>query len=92
VDTDETTIPRSLRRAAVVMSLAQLKSVLEENLTDDERDELRSIERKLAAVASGKLKVEQPDTPVTAPVESGSEIETIQEGDMGNSREDLKGL
>jgi hypothetical protein len=92
VDGDETTIPKSLRRACVVMILAQLKGALEEPLTDDERDELKSVERKLGQVAACKLKVEQPDTPVAPPVESGTEIETIAEGNMGNSREDLAGL
>lgn len=92
VDDDVTTIPKSLRRVAVVMILTQLSGAIQDPLTEDERAELRSVERKLAMVAACKLKVEQPDTPIAPPVEGGTEIETISEGNMGNSREDLAGL
>lgn len=92
VDADETTIPKSLRRMAVVMILAQLKGALEEPLTEDERNELRAVETRLRAVARCEWKVEQPDTPTAAPVEGGAEIETIEDGASGSSREDLRGL
>lgn len=92
VDADETTIPKSLRRMAVVMILAQLKGALEEPLTEDERNELRAVETRLRAVAKCEWKVEQPDTPTVPEIQGGSEIETIEDGASGSSREDLKGL
>lgn len=92
VDGDETTIPKSLRRVAVCMILAQLKSAIEEPLTDDETKELDRADRKLRDVAACKLTVEQPDAPVAAPIEAGSEIETLEDGNSGQSRGDLAGL
>lgn len=92
VDDDETTIPKSLRRVAVAQIIAALKNAVEIPLTEDEVKEIERADRKLRDVARCLLTVEQPDTPVAAPIESGSEIETIAEGNQGNSREDLAGL
>lgn len=92
VDDDETTVPNSLRDLTVDLVIARLKKAIEDQLTEDERKDIERHDRRLRLIASCQWKVEQPDTPIAPPVEAGTEIETIVEGNQGNSREDLAGL
>lgn len=47
----------------------------------------------LKRIARGEVTIETPDDPEPTPeVQSGGMIETVQAGNSGNSRDDLKGL
>ena len=55
----------------------------------DNRNDLRYLER----IAEGKVTIEVPDDPIATPeTQSGGMIETVQEGNQGNSREELARL
>lgn len=92
LDADETTVPEGLRDMAVVFALAKLKNVLQIALTPAEANELEEQRRELNRIADGKDTVEQPDTPIVAPVELGGSIETIVTGNSGSTREEMSGL
>jgi len=92
VDADPTTVPAGLRDLTVDLVIARLKIALEIALEDDERTALKAHEHDLNRIADCKDKVEEPDSPVAAPVEAGGGIETLQDGNSGASREELKGL
>jgi phage gp36-like protein len=47
----------------------------------------------LKRIAEGKVTIEVPDDPIATPeVQSGGLVETVQEGNSGNSREELQRL
>jgi hypothetical protein len=77
VDDDETKIPKSLRDLAVDLIIARLKGSLEIALTDDESNNVAYRRRQLGDIMICKLKVEQPDTPVTPPTQSGPATQYI---------------
>lgn len=55
----------------------------------DHSEDLKYLER----IARGDVTIEKPDDPIATPeVQSGGMIETVQDGNSGNSREELKRL
>ena len=69
LDQDQTTIPKSLKRLACRMVITQAKNRLEMPLKEDERNQLRSDERYLERIARCEVPVDDPDNPITAPVQ-----------------------
>lgn len=62
VDTDETSVPGSLKRLCADLILFELKGRLLQPLTDDERNKLRKHTDTLNRIASCEDVIEQPDT------------------------------
>ena len=69
LDADLTTIPKGLRDIAVDLIIARLKTALEMDLSQDERENLARRERDLNRVADGTDVVDQPDNAIDAPME-----------------------
>lgn len=91
--TDETatTIPRGLVDDAVAIARWRLlisAPQLQSFQTEARKDANDKALTKLDAIAAGKFGVEPPAGTSTGT----STIETVQEGNSGNAREDLKGL
>lgn len=91
-DSDETTIPKSLKRIATTLIVADLKKAIGNALTEDERIEVASAERKLRDVSAGKLVVEQPDTAAEPTVQGGPQVELISSRTRVASREGMSSL
>jgi hypothetical protein len=91
-DADETTIPKSLKRFAVIMIIAELKNALEDELTKSQQDALEYARKQIALVREGKLLINAPDTAETPDVPATSTIETLVDGATGTSREEMAGL
>jgi hypothetical protein len=86
-----TTIPRGLVDDAVAIARWRLLTsapLLKQFQTDARKDANDKALAKLDAIAAGKYGVEPPAGTSTGT----STIETVQDGNSGNSREDLKGL
>ena len=64
LDVDTTAIPDGLKNVAVDMIIARLKIAIEQELSQDERNQLAVHERNLNRIASGDDVVEQPDNPL----------------------------
>lgn len=92
VDEDETTIPKSLRNLAVDMIIPALKGAIEEELTPAEEKSLEYRREQLSDLASGKLKVEQPDTAVEPEVQSGPAAQLLRPTDTSNPFKGLGGI
>lgn len=69
LDADLTKIPMGLRDVAVDLIVARLKTSLEIDLSQDERENIARRERDLNRVADGTDVVDQPDNAVVAPME-----------------------
>ena len=69
LDSDVTRIPKGLRDCAVDLIIARLKTALEIDLSQDERDNIARRERDLNRVANGDDVVDQPDNAIVAPME-----------------------
>jgi|GEM_PF-1371509 len=69
LDADLTTIPKGLRDVAVDLIIARLKTALEMELSQDERDNVSRRERDLNRVADCTDVVDQPDNAIPAPME-----------------------
>ena len=69
LDADTTTVPQGVKDTAVDLILARLKVALEIELTEDERRQTAKRERDLNRVADCLDVVDQPDNPITAPME-----------------------
>jgi hypothetical protein len=69
LNSDTTTIPQGLRDITVDLIIARLKTALEQELNQDERENIARRERDLNRVAEGKDVVDQPDNAVVAPME-----------------------
>jgi len=80
VDEDQTKIPKGLRDLAVDLIMARLNGTLNMALSDDERDNVAYRRRQLRDIATCSLKVEQPDTPVTPPIQAGPSSQLIRPG------------
>ena len=62
-------------------------------VTDQDKIDHAEDRAYLQRIADGKVTIEVPDDPESVPeVQSGGLIETVQEGNSGNSREELKRL
>ena len=66
LDADVTAIPDGLKNVAVDMIIARLKIAIEQELSQDERNQLTVHERNLTRIASGDDVVEQPDNPLAS--------------------------
>ena len=69
LDSDLTTIPKGLRDIAVDLIIARLKTALQQELNQDERENIARRERDLNRVANCEDVVDQPDNAVVAPME-----------------------
>ncbi len=69
LDANLTTIPKGLRDLAVDLIIARLKTALQMELSQDERDNVARRERDLNRVADCSDVVDQPDNAITAPME-----------------------
>lgn len=90
VDADLTTIPKGLRDLTVDLIIARLKKAIEQPLTEDEVRSVTTAERDLNRIASGDDVVDQPDTPIIAPVEGGPAVQLLTRRpnpfrDLGNT-------
>jgi hypothetical protein len=90
LDADETKIPKSLKKTAVVLTLAELKGRLEMALTADETKAVDKAEDDLKEIANGDA-IEEPDTPIAAPVQDtvGSPSVTDRRREKLNQRRGL---
>lgn len=77
LDSDLTKIPKGLRDVAVDIIIARLKTSLEMELTQDERENISRRERDLNRVADGTDVVDAPDTAVTPDMTSISVAPSI---------------
>ena len=64
LDTDTTTIPKSLRPAACWLIANYMAQGLGISLTEQQLDEVRNAREKLSDVARGNLTIEEPDSVV----------------------------
>lgn len=69
LDSDTTTVPQGLRDLAVDLIIARLKNAIEQPLTEDERTNLARRIADLNRIAECKDVVDQPDDPISAPME-----------------------
>lgn len=69
LDEDLTTVPKGLRDIAVDLIIARLKTALEMELSQDERENVTRRERDLNRVADCLDVVDQPDNAILAPME-----------------------
>jgi hypothetical protein len=70
VDSDLTKIPKGLRDMAVDMIIARLKTAIEQDLSDDERANLKRHTDNLNRIANCQDVVDQPDSAVTPQMEA----------------------
>ena len=80
VDADPNTIPGNLRDLAVDLIVARLKGAIENDLTEDERSNLKWRRDQLEQVAACKLKVDAPDNPIAPLVEGAPGVTLIRPG------------
>ncbi len=92
LDADLTTIPKGLRDVTVDLIIARLKGALEQELTQDERENVARRERDLNRVADGSDVVDQPDTPIAAPMEATAPVPAIQRPERQFSQENQDGI
>ena len=69
LDSNLTTIPKGLRDIAVDLIIARLKTALQQELNQDERENIARRERDLNRVANCEDVVDQPDNAIVAPME-----------------------
>jgi len=92
VDGDTTKIPTSQRDLAVDLIMARLKGVIDEALTEDERNNVTERRRQLRDIAACNLVVDQPDTPVAPEVQQSSAVKVISKNCNQLSASKLSGL
>lgn len=92
VDSDESTIPASLKPLACDLIVYRLKNRLEIELTEDERAIRRSHERTLDRIASCEDVIEQPDTSAVPAVQSTAGTPSIDNTAAACRREKRSGL
>ena len=66
LDANASAIPGGLKTLAVDIIYCRLKVAIEQELTQDERESLKSRERDLDRIADGKDLVDPPDNPIAA--------------------------
>jgi len=92
VDSDLTTIPKSLLDLACRMIIRKMKGRLEIELTTQEMREWDSDESYLKRIQLGAVPVDQPDAPVVAPVEPRSNIQIASKNKPRATRQSMNGL
>ena len=93
LDVDTSKIPNSLKDLAIRIVMRAAKGHLEYPLTQDERDDRAEDKSYLNRISDQKLRFEAPDNPGgKSEMQGGPMIETVQDGNSGNSREDLNRL
>ena len=94
LDQDTTKIPNSLKEIALRLVIRKLKGKVNFPLTKDEQEDRKEDDDYLDRISRTKARFEKPDVAAgSAEMQSGASMrETAQEGDTGNSREDLQNL
>ena len=92
IDQDTTKIPASLKLLASRMVIVAAKNRLEMPLKEDERSQLRSDERYLERIAQCAVPIEDPDTPITAPVQQSGGVTLVSSRPKKHKGSQLKGL
>jgi hypothetical protein len=93
LDVDTTAIPDGLKNMAVDFIIGRLKVSIEQELSQDERNQVATHERNLNRIASGDDVVEQPDNPLASYTEMQvSYGVTAKAGRRRATREKMDGL
>ena len=94
LDADLTKIPGGLKTLALDLIACRIKSALEMELNQDERNLLLARERDLNRIADGKDLVDLPDNPVntSATMQSGGSAQIVSQKTRLATRERLDGL
>ena len=93
LDADPTTVPRSLRPLAARTAVFALMERVQFDLNADQRTTRQADLTRLGLITSQKQRFEQADHPAgSAEMQPGEMIDTIAEGNSGNSRAELRGL
>lgn len=94
LDADLTKIPGGLKTLALDLIACRIKSALEMELNQDERNLLLARERDLNRIADGKDLVDLPDNPVAVSqtMQSGGSAQIVSQKTRLATRERLDGL
>lgn len=92
LDADASKIPNSLKAIALRMVIRLAKNQIEYPLTEDEKAQRTEDASYLNRITDAKIRFEAPDDAGASEMQPNQAIETQQDGNSGNSREDLKGL
>ena len=93
LDADTTTVPRSLRPLAARTAVFALMERVQFDLTADQRTTRQTDLTRLGLITSQQQRFEQADHPAgSAEMQPGATIDTVAEGNSGNSRAELRGL
>jgi hypothetical protein len=88
------TVPPGLRGEAVLLTVEAMQSRLPGiTIEDDLRILINDAKARVKRVSKCEIPIETPNDPLTpSDVQSGGFTETVQEGNSGNSREELNRL
>ena len=95
LDADAARVPRSLKAVTVRIAFYALCARLRWPLSDDQKSLRDDDTKDLSAIGNPAKKtfVETPDTPAgMGEMQTPSTFFTVQDGNSGNAREDLRGL
>ena len=91
LDANTSAVPGGLKALAVDIIYCRLKVAIEQELTQDERESLKSRERDLDRIADGKDLVDPPDNPVAANFNSDIPVPSFGRPPRDLSRNRLDG-
>jgi len=92
LDADPAKVPAGLKTLTLDLLVFALKNRLEMELSDAEKEQLRTHERDLSAIAACREAVEQPDAPVSAPVEGAGAVDLVHATQLQAGRKQTAGL
>ena len=93
LDQDPATIPRSLRPLAARTAVFALMERVQLDLNADQRATRIADQARLARIGDQQQRFESADHPAgSAEMQTGATIDTVAEGNAGNSRQELRGL
>jgi len=93
LDADPTKVPNSLKGLTVRLAIYALMGRISAELTQDQRDDKKNDQSYLMRIMDNGLRFEQADTPAGgAEMQQGAAIDTVEFGNFGNDRRELRGL
>ena len=93
LDQAPTTIPRSLRPLAARTAVFALMERVQFDLNADQRATRVADQARLVRIGAQLQRFESADHPAgSAEMQTGATIDTVAEGNAGNSRQELRGL
>ncbi len=93
LDQDTTTLPRSLRPLAARTAVFALMERVQLDLNADQRATRLADQARLQRIGDQLQRFEQADHPGgSAEMQPGAAIDTVADGNHGNSRRELRGL